>query len=224
MNYSNRRSHRTKTFLQRRGRPDMTKTAALVIVFIYLIIHCAFLHYTFRNVLLCIDKYRLNKNTNKQAAKVYYSSITFYTVRTILNIINVFADVTTLTTLGMDVRDSLAMFLGGSIVLTVASGICRTAEIYVLTFSPYDTVELWGVSIRGILSYGCVLMKRHFGHHAWSAQAIVMMRLFDLYDDLWESMRLDSLLAKQREQAATKEATSNQAGTSAQEAMKTRFS
>ncbi|XP_077516670.1 uncharacterized protein LOC144127551 [Amblyomma americanum] len=135
-----------------------------------------------------------------------------------------------------DVRDSLAMFLGGSIVLTVASGICRTAEIYVLTFSPYDTVELWGIKqllyTRGRIEnpeYSANTVSRYVGFSIINClltgfKAIVMMRLFDLYDDLWESMRLDSLLAKQREQAAAKEATSNQAGTSAQETMKTRFS
>ncbi|KAL1430529.1 hypothetical protein MTO96_014961 [Rhipicephalus appendiculatus] len=60
--------------------------ASAFIIFIYLLVHCAFLHYTFRNMLLCLDK---------------YSSLTFYGIRTALNIIYVLADVSVLTALGM---------------------------------------------------------------------------------------------------------------------------
>ncbi|KAL1430528.1 hypothetical protein MTO96_014961 [Rhipicephalus appendiculatus] len=75
--------------------------ASAFIIFIYLLVHCAFLHYTFRNMLLCLDKYKLNRHTNAQAKDIYSSSLTFYGIRTALNIIYVLADVSVLTALGM---------------------------------------------------------------------------------------------------------------------------
>ncbi|XP_075543748.1 uncharacterized protein LOC142578231 [Dermacentor variabilis] len=254
----------------------MTRKAVLVsaaIIFVYLIVHCVFLHYTFRNVLLCLDKYRLNKNTNAQAKEAYSSSITFYGLRTVLNVINVLVDVSALTALLMtvqngfitsrsgwilirccsDVRDALAMYLGCSIVLTIASALCRTVEIYIMTFTPYDTTECcglkWFLHRRGrfdnpeysantvsryvgfaIISFlmtgfkvrcadmsgtsrfllrrqyrkPCYFFRRSSGRvfcseASGARHAVVMLRLFELYDDISETVRLNTLAAKLRD-------------------------
>ncbi|XP_065283890.1 uncharacterized protein [Dermacentor albipictus] len=215
----------------------MTRKAVLVsvaIIFIYLIVHCVFLHYTFRNVLLCLDKYRLNKNTNAQAKEVYSSSVTFYGIRTVLNVINVLVDVSALTALLMtlqngfitsrsgwilvrcccDVRDALAMYLGCSIVLTIASALCRTVEIYIMTFTPYDTTECcglkWFLHHRGSFynpEYSANTVSRYVGFAIISFlitgfKAVVMFRLFELYDDISETVRLNTLATKLRDLVA----------------------
>ncbi|XP_070392717.1 uncharacterized protein [Dermacentor albipictus] len=190
---------------------NKTVVGATAIVFIYLLFHCATLHYTFRNVLFCFDKYKLNRYTNDQAADVYRSSMTFYTIRSLLNVINVFADVNALTALLMtfvngairsrsrcllvrcccDVRDSLAMYLGCSVVLTVISCLCRKAETFLMVMSPYDTVGCCGVK-------ELVYLKGRLDNPEYSANAVSRFVGFSIIDALLTGFKLE----KQKQHAA----------------------
>ncbi|XP_049522412.1 uncharacterized protein LOC125944972 [Dermacentor silvarum] len=154
--------------------------------------------------------------------------MTFYTIRSLLNVINVFADVNALTALLMtfvngairsrsrcvlvrcccDVRDSLAMYLGCSVVLTVISCLCRKVEIFVLVLTPYDPVECCGVKsavyLKGRLDnpeFSANAISRFVGFSIIDSlmtgfKGVLMMRLFEFYDDLSQLMDLMALLYK----------------------------
>ncbi|XP_077516654.1 uncharacterized protein LOC144127536 [Amblyomma americanum] len=210
-------------------------TGASVIIFGYLVFHCLLLHHTFRGALLCLEKYRLNRHNNQQAADIYHSSVTFYTIRTVLNIIYVTVDVSALTALLMtfvngiiksrsrflfvrccsDVRDSMAMYLGCSVVLTLISSVIRKFEIFVLTITPYDPVECCGAKeflyLKGRLNipeYSANAVSRFVGFGvidclATGFKVMMMMRLFELYDDMSQHIAIMTLIAKKRLQGGT---------------------
>ncbi|XP_050039725.1 uncharacterized protein [Dermacentor andersoni] len=157
--------------------------------------------------------------------------MTFYGIRTVLNVINVLVDVSALTALVRtlqngfiisrsgwilvrcccDGRDALAMYLGCSIVLTIASALCRTVEIYIMTFTPYDTTECcglkWFLHHRGRFDnpeYSANTVSRYVGFAIINFlmtgfKAVVMLRLFELYDDISETVRLNTLATKVRD-------------------------
>ncbi|KAH6936270.1 hypothetical protein HPB50_015200 [Hyalomma asiaticum] len=82
------------------------------------------------------------------------------------------------------------MYLGCSVVLSVATGLCRTVEIYIMTFTPYDTTECCGVSRYvgfAIINFLMIGFK-----------GVVMVRLFELYDDLSEAVESEASFAKLR--------------------------
>ncbi|KAL1430445.1 hypothetical protein MTO96_014891 [Rhipicephalus appendiculatus] len=217
--------------------PEVTNRiacGAAMLILLFLLIHCFTLHYTFRSVLICFDKYGLNRHSNTQAADVYRASLTFYAIRVLLNVMDVFADVNALTALLMtfvhgvirsrsrcvfvrcccDVRDSLAMYLGGSVVLTILSCLCRKAELFVLTMTPYDPIECCGVKgflyIRGRLDnpeYSANAVSRYVGFSIIDClmsgfKGVLMMRLFEYYDDLCQLMDMMALIYKRRQYAA----------------------
>ncbi|XP_037507420.1 uncharacterized protein LOC119383392 [Rhipicephalus sanguineus] len=159
--------------------------------------------------------------------------MTFYTIRCLLNVLDVFADVNALTALLMtfvngvirsrsrcllvrcccDVRDSMAMYLGGSVVLTILSCICRKVEIFVLTMTPYDTIECCGIKgvlyLRGRLDnpeYSANAVSRYVGFSIIDClmsgfKGVLMMRLFEYYDDLCQLIDIVALMYKRQQQA-----------------------
>ncbi|XP_075732746.1 uncharacterized protein LOC119170361 [Rhipicephalus microplus] len=215
------------------------QTPALLSLFSSLqLVHCFMLHYTFRGALTCFEKYGLNRRSNTQAADVYRASMTFYTIRVLLNIMDVFADVNALTALLMtfvygairarsrcvlvrcccDVRDSMAMYLGGSVVLTILSCLCRKVEIFVLTMTPYDPIECCGIKgllyLRGRLDnpeYSANAVSRYVGFSTIDClmsgfKGVLMMRLFEYYDDLCLVMDIKALIYKRQQEAIARAA------------------
>ncbi|XP_077558523.1 uncharacterized protein LOC144173999 isoform X2 [Haemaphysalis longicornis] len=191
--------------------------SAAVIIFVLLVIHCFFVYYTSRNAMVCRDK---------------YPAMTAYLLRTVINALYVFADVSTLTALLMtcvygiiksrssctlircisDVRDALAMYMGCACVLTFLSCLCRTAEVYMMTVTPYDINPGFGVKdfihVRGRLDnpeYNANAVSRYVAFATINFlitgfKVVVIMRLFDDYEKLCAFVELTSRLAKQRKQ------------------------
>ncbi|XP_075543387.1 uncharacterized protein LOC142577825 [Dermacentor variabilis] len=106
------------------------------------------------------------------------------------------------------------MYLGCSVVLTGISCLCRKFEIFVLVMSPYDTVGCCGakdlVYLKGRLDnpeFSANAVSRFVGFSIIDSlltgfKGILVMRLFELYDDLSRLVDLMALLHKQQQHAA----------------------
>nr|XP_054930189.1 uncharacterized protein LOC129386354 [Dermacentor andersoni] len=106
------------------------------------------------------------------------------------------------------------MYLGCSVVLTVISCLCRKVEIFLLVLSPYDTVGCCGakdlVYLKGRLDnpeFSANAVSRFVGFSVIDSlltgfKGVLMMRLFELYDDLSQLIDLMALRRKQQQHAA----------------------
>lgn len=207
--------------------PSNVASPALII-FVFLVIHCFFVYYTSQNAMVCRDKYLMNANFNLQAESIYRNAMTLYLIRTIINALYVFVDVAALTALLMtyvygitksrsgklircfsDVRDALAMYMGCACVLTFLSCLCRTAEVYMTTITPYDINPGFGVKkffyIRGRFDdpgYSAHAVSRYvvvatMNFVITGFKALVLMWLFADYEKLCAFVQLTLKLAEQ---------------------------
>ncbi|KAL1430531.1 hypothetical protein MTO96_014963 [Rhipicephalus appendiculatus] len=100
----------------------------------------------------------------------------------------------------------MAMYLGCSTVLTIVTALCRTVEIYIMTLTPYDTTECCWVSLKGSFhnpEYSANTVSRYVGFAIMNFlsaafKAVIMVRLFEMYDDISETIENDTTPSKLR--------------------------